>query len=411
MDKFYLFGAGINCEGVIKYFGTENIIGIIDSNRELHGKNISGLNIIDISKYDGRSKIYITSYYRYESIIDMLKKLNIKQYYRSPYMNTGFFENTDDMINKLNSLKMDNISFFEDSPLTENVSEVLFTKYNIKPKIIKNGQHIDANDNLIILDAMSERQLGKVKEFYNLNNIIYVENEYKNKFSYKNENLNKFKNIEYGKRCFIIGNAPSLRYEDLNTLKELGEVCFGVNRIYRAFVNTTWRPKYYVAVDSIICKNDHDIIENIESTKFIRHFFTEVDWKSENVNQFRGISSDNVNFSKNIENGVYIGNTVIYDALQIAYYMGFKKIYLLGVDLDLTKRVNEQGRHFYKEGSEKERLQDANLNYILKAFKYAADVLEKEGVKLRNLSRAGEWDEIKRESFDDVINQIKVEER
>lgn len=137
MDKFYLFGAGINCEGVIKYFGTENIIGIIDSNRELHGKNISGLNIIDISKYDGRSKIYITSYYRYESIIDMLKKLNIKQYYRSPYMNTGFFENTDDMINKLNSLKMDNISFFEDSPLTENVSEVLFTKYNIKPKIIK----------------------------------------------------------------------------------------------------------------------------------------------------------------------------------------------------------------------------------------------------------------------------------
>ena len=38
MDKFYLFGAGINCEGVIKYFGTENIIGIIDSNRELHGK-------------------------------------------------------------------------------------------------------------------------------------------------------------------------------------------------------------------------------------------------------------------------------------------------------------------------------------------------------------------------------------
>ena len=46
MDKFYLFGAGINCEGVIKYFGTENIIGIIDSNRELHGKNISGLNII-----------------------------------------------------------------------------------------------------------------------------------------------------------------------------------------------------------------------------------------------------------------------------------------------------------------------------------------------------------------------------
>lgn len=184
-----------------------------------------------------------------------------------------------------------------------------------------------------------------------------------------------------------------------------------MNRIYRAFVNTTWRPKYYVAVDSIICKNDHDIIENIESTKFIRHFFTEVDWKSENVNQFRGISSDNVNFSKNIENGVYIGNTVIYDALQIAYYMGFKKIYLLGVDLDLTKRVNEQGRHFYKEGSEKERLQDANLNYILKAFKYAADVLEKEGVKLRNLSRAGEWDEIKRESFDDVINQIKVEER
>lgn len=37
--------------------------------------------------------------------------------------------------------------------------------------------------------------------------------------------------------------------------------------------------------------------------------------------------------SQDMYNGVYTGNTVVYDAIQIALYMGFEEIYLLGVDM------------------------------------------------------------------------------
>lgn len=44
------------------------------------------------------------------------------------------------------------------------------------------------------------------------------------------QRIEKLKNINQGKRCFIIGNGPSLKIEDLNALVD--EDCFACNRIY-----------------------------------------------------------------------------------------------------------------------------------------------------------------------------------
>lgn len=40
------------------------------------------------------------------------------------------------------------------------------------------------------------------------------------------------------------------------------------------------------------------------------------------------------------------------------------------------------------------------------SFACAAQIFENEGIILRNLSRAGEWQEIKRDNFDSVIAKI-----
>ena len=44
-----------------------------------------------------------------------------------------------------------------------------------------------------------------------------------------------YKNQYDGRRCFFIGNGPSLRAEDLTKLQENGEVTFAFNRIYNIF--------------------------------------------------------------------------------------------------------------------------------------------------------------------------------
>lgn len=52
--------------------------------------------------------------------------------------------------------------------------------------------------------------------------------------------LKKLKNIHLGKRCFIIGNGPSLKAEDLSKLYKNNEITFAFNRIYHIFDQTKW---------------------------------------------------------------------------------------------------------------------------------------------------------------------------
>ena len=47
-----------------------------------------------------------------------------------------------------------------------------------------------------------------------------------------------------GKRCFVIGNGPSLRISDLNRIKRNGDFTIASNKIYLAFGETRWEAEY-----------------------------------------------------------------------------------------------------------------------------------------------------------------------
>src|SRR5699024_7865108 len=59
--------------------------------------------------------------------------------------------------------------------------------------------------------------------------------------------IEALRNCHKGERCFIIGNGPSLRAEDLDKLKN--EITFACNRINLIFDQTDWRPTYYCITD------------------------------------------------------------------------------------------------------------------------------------------------------------------
>ena len=61
--------------------------------------------------------------------------------------------------------------------------------------------------------------------------------------------LRKFKDIHKGESCFIIGNGPSLKIEDLDAIQKLGVPSFAFNRIFCVFDETKWRPTYYISQD------------------------------------------------------------------------------------------------------------------------------------------------------------------
>ena len=159
----------------------------------------------------------------------------------------------------------------------------------------------------------------------------------------------RFHSIHAGQRCFIVANGPSLRAEDLNLLQERGEITFGMNRIYRLFDQTAWRPTYYVCEDELIAQSQQGEINAVEAkAKFIP---IELKWwhdvSIEGACYFH-LNYDEekrcpFSFSTDIAHQLDCRGTVTFTCMQLAAYMGFSRIYLLGVDHNYQKTIDIHG--------------------------------------------------------------------
>jgi Kdo-III transferase WaaZ len=93
-------------------------------------------------------------------------------------------------------------------------------------------------------------------------------------------------------------------------------------------------------------------------------------------------SDGRVGFSWDIRRGIFSGQTIVYAALQIAVWLGFRRIFLLGMDL------GGGPTRFYEQGSKGEptRLDEDYEPYILPAFALAGELLRSKGLEVYNLS-------------------------
>ncbi|MCI8534584.1 MAG: DUF115 domain-containing protein [Hungatella sp.] len=407
-QQIYLFGAGANCAGVIKFFGKTSIKAIIDSDKRIQGSLFDGMPIISLQEYLNTNcgeSIVISGFYAAQKIAKVLEENNIDNFYVCPYIQNGFYENGKDIIEKLNLCQYSSIYFCWNHPLARVIVEEMKKKDYRGNIYFADRDNCEEEKSILILTNFIEKKQnlqGNYKQIIDINEI------YKTKYIYINQGLLKFKNIHKGKRCFIIGNGPSLTYKDLQKLYEEKEICFGVNRIYLSFEYTDWRPDYYTACDYFIIKKDAKIIEELCIEKFIRHQFREEFFeKKENIYEYGGLSAEQGDFpfSDDIVQGIYIGKTVVYDSIQIAAYMGFSEIYLLGVDLTANMIAEKEGMHFYKSPDTNERLPRGERDKNLKAMKNARIYMESQGRSLKNATRNVDWDVLEKVDFDCLFGE------
>lgn len=145
----------------------------------------------------------------------------------------------------------------------------------------------------------------------------------------------KFKNKHRGRRAFILGSGPSLKIEHLSELK--GEVTFGMNQLYKCFGSTSWRPKYYALSDSLVVeKYGVDILSAVNSTLFAAGNLRAQLGDAAQVVYFRKKQETYENhepeFSANPLIHVHGGYTTTYLCFQLAWFMGIREFYTLGVD-------------------------------------------------------------------------------
>lgn len=227
------------------------------------------------------------------------------------------------------------------------------------------------------------------------------------------------KNMHQGKRCFIIGNGPSLTRQDLDALEE--EVTFASNRIYRMFTQTDWRPTYFVMFDESVAESA-GVIDGVNSfeckMKFVReqgyYIYKKLKGKICYVHtMYSRKYLDNPSFSEDAMKGIYTIASVTYSMIELAVHMGFKEIYLLGMDNRYAYSYTRDGKVVRNEGvlsyfsdnqEEKPDPLSAAATWELDiAFEYAEQYSKEHGFRIFNATRGGFLEKFERVDLDNIL--------
>lgn len=237
----------------------------------------------------------------------------------------------------------------------------------------------------------------------------------------ESEKIRSFKGKHEGESCFIIGNGPSLKKEDLANLE--GRHTFCMNFGYKVYAEMDFSPEFYVATDPIFVGNFLDEILNDARPEnyFLPYKSKEKADFPDNTNfitvygPFTIVKGSLMNddFSEDASRYLSLAYTVTFYALQLAVYMGFKKIYLVGIDhryplytdsKGITRRNEKSSGKSYAEGIDIGKREGTNqIDSTTHSYKVARDYTKKRGIEILNATRGGDLEVFKRISFEEAL--------
>lgn len=143
--------------------------------------------------------------------------------------------------------------------------------------------------------------------------------------------IEDFKDRHKGETAVVIGNGPSLERTPLADL--CAKYCaFGANKIY----GLGFHPLYWTCVDMNMI---HDCVPYVlEHFERFQNCFVPRDIPLPGAHQLNVVIESG--FSMSAAEKVVIGGTVTYVNLQLAFYMGFETVLLVGVDHKYPKAAS-----------------------------------------------------------------------
>ena len=236
--------------------------------------------------------------------------------------------------------------------------------------------------------------------------------------------LSKLYNAYKGKRCFIIGNGPSLNKHDLSLLRD--EYSFAVNSIYYKTDETGFRPTFFVVEDDAVLRENVERIRSYEAPfKFFPTNYVQLVPSAPNVFFFRmnrGFyekSSPNYcvpRFSTDASKVLFCGQSVTYINLQLAFFMGFTEVFLIGMDFeyvipdshgrkgDFIYSTTDDPNHFHKEYFGKGKTwKDPKLERVATNYRQAKLTYESVGRRIYNASIGGRLEIFERVDYERLL--------
>lgn len=263
--------------------------------------------------------------------------------------------------------------------------------------------------------------------------------------------LDIFKNKHSGETVVLVGNGPSLAKTNLDLIKKNKIPSIAMNRINLIFNSTSWRPTYYLYASSNIynehwgdrwkssvnymiesktaCfiwkKFENDLITNLK--KFENVYWFEAkdfikEWKRKRFKQkileaikiyfpslaINDISMSSKVFSKNPNRYLSKFGTSMLIAYQLAHFMDFSKIILVGCDLNWQtsrKERDNDPNHFAKNYGANISFGKEDSILVKYAHSLAKKYFDIKNVEIINASINSELNVFKKEKLSNILKK------
>lgn len=252
-----------------------------------------------------------------------------------------------------------------------------------------------------------------------------------------NLNRSSYDNLKPNKTCFVLGNGPSLKL--INPAKLIEQEIFAVNFFYKnkwfkklksvnflftdpAFFNDCTKQKLSkLAIKEILTLSHYESVKKIiipihRKEQWLKQFDDDIPGEKMRYYyasiEFHGgklkLPKPHHNF--------YKGQTVIINALLYAMSVGYKKIYLLGVDMTGFLEQYQEDSNFQEHSYNKS---NTHIDYIdmssednefnlkihgkmFEEFKYLKRIAKQNNIQIFNATPGGALDIFERVNFENI---------
>jgi glycosyltransferase involved in cell wall biosynthesis len=231
-----------------------------------------------------------------------------------------------------------------------------------------------------------------------------------------------------GERCFIVGNGPSLNKCDLTLLEN--EYTFAVNGIFYKTEEMGFKPTFYMVEDGHVVDDNLEKINAYDPEyKFFPSLYKEKIIKTENTYFFAAdlgfyrkdhYSFEIPRFSRDFSQVSFCGQSVTYLNMQLAFYMGFTEVYLIGMDFSYQIRETDEVQgatlisneddinHFHPDYFGKgKKWHDPKVHNVAKNYEFAKKVYEDNGRTIYNATVGGKLKIFERKDYNSLFDSQK----
>lgn len=217
--------------------------------------------------------------------------------------------------------------------------------------------------------------------------------------------LEKYRDLHEGERVFLLGSGPSLEHTPLDLLKS--EYTIGVNSLYHIDVSFD----YYMVGDGnvwnhhkyqILGVNCPLFLSEVSGTKYLvnaNHYDRLRKRKGVlspilPIRDGKGEFNEGSLFADPVVDKWYGRVSIMFSCLRLAFFMGYKEIFLLGVDCSHQDGVHVDGSKGFGR---------PQWNEDFNRYRMVRDSFKEKGVKISNCTVGGNLEVFPRISLKEVI--------